>query len=121
MVSSAQKLELSFGEKKIVTRKGASPPKSLINNQPTAKRKESMGNLMERALAACGVVEVPVSAGDLGEDKENHCAVLVTYPSGRMRGWIFDGDDSVREFIEENVESKCLRMSRVPTEWYKMI
>ena len=81
-----------------------------------------MGNLTERALAACGIVKVPVNVkGTLKEEKENHCAVFVTYPSGRMRGWIFNDDESVREFIEENSESKCLRMARVPTEWYKMI
>jgi hypothetical protein len=81
-----------------------------------------MGELIGRALAACGVVKIPVNVkGILEEKKENHCAVLVTYPSGRMRGWILNGDESVREFIEENSESKCLRMARVPTEWYEMI
>jgi len=107
------------GEKKTVARKGASPPKSLINNQPTAKGVESLGNWMKRALAACGIVEVPVSVrSELVNDRRSHCALLVTYPSGRMRGWIFNSVKDVREFEEENSECKCLRMERVPTEWY---
>jgi len=88
-----------------------------------------MGKLIERALLACGVTEVPVrTIGDLERTGSVwHCGLLVEYDDGRFEGRIYSNDLSARDFMRNTETHKssginrCMMLDVIPTEWYKMI
>jgi|TARA_B100000470_G_scaffold78410_1_gene60313 hypothetical protein len=84
-----------------------------------------MGKLIERALSACGVAEVPVRAmGDLAASgRVWHCGLIVEYNDGRFEGRIYNNDTTARSFMRKRSDlyKNCMMLDKIPTEWYKMI
>ena len=82
-----------------------------------------MGKLIERALSACGVTEVPVKAMEPLTVSRWNCGLIVEFNDGRFEGRIYNNNMIARSFMKKRPHpyKSCMMLDKIPTEWYKMI
>ena len=82
-----------------------------------------MGNLIERALSACGITEVPVKAMEPLTVSRWNCGLIVEFNDGRFEGRKYNNNMIARSFMKKrpHPNKSCMMLDKIPTEWNKKI